>query len=36
MILQSNKPLEGLEMGVWREADLRKDNYWFFAGLKHR
>jgi len=27
---------QGLEMGVWREADLRKDNYWFFAGLKHR
>ena len=25
-----------LEMGAWREADARKDNYWFFAGLKHR
>jgi len=27
---------QGIEMGAWREAEARKDNYWFFAGLKHR
>eukprot|EP00088_Acartia_fossae_P042010 TRINITY_DN4398_c0_g1_i6.p1 TRINITY_DN4398_c0_g1~~TRINITY_DN4398_c0_g1_i6.p1 ORF type:complete len:514 (+),score=84.47 TRINITY_DN4398_c0_g1_i6:50-1591(+) len=26
----------GLQMGAWREAEARKDSYWFFAGLKDR
>jgi acylglycerol kinase len=28
--------LNGIQMGAWKEADARKDSYWFFGGLKHR